>query len=157
MTSATVEQIAATAKANADAMNRRGNAADQALRANAESPARRGNGADQADRIIGAGKADIVALTESAHSALAGFQELASAYQGLAARNAERLSVSIQAFAAVKTPAEFIELQQKLINESVDAAAHDWSNIAKLTLAVFIGAFEPIQNQAQMLQFTMKK
>lgn len=158
MTTASFEPTAA--KGNADTMTRRGNAAEQSLKADAEAAGRRGNGADhaeQAEQAVAAGKAGVAALSQSGHSAVAGFQELASAYQALAARNAERLSASIQAFAAVKSPVEFVELQHKLIAESVDAAASDWSNIAKLTLSTFMGAFEPIQNQVQKLQFAMKK
>ncbi|CAK0749623.1 hypothetical protein CCP1ISM_3400002 [Azospirillaceae bacterium] len=81
---------------------------------------------------------------------------MAQAYQALAARNAERLSASIQSFAAVKNPAELVELQKRMIAESVDAVANDWSSISKLTIAVFITAFDPLQQQLLMFQNSMK-
>ena len=83
---------------------------------------------------------------KSGNAVIAGFQELAKAYQALATRSAERLSSSLQALAAVKSPTELMTLQGKLISEAVDAAVKDSSNIGKLTTAVFAAAFEPIIN-----------
>ncbi len=76
------------------------------------------------------------AIVKSGNAAIAGFQELA--------KSAERLSSSLQALAALKSPAELMALQGKLMSEAVDAAVKDSSNIAKLTTAVFTAAFEPI-------------
>jgi len=84
------------------------------------------------------------AIVKSGNAAIAGFQELAKAYQALATKSAERLSSSLQALAALKSPAELMALQGKLMSEAVDAAVKDSSNIAKLTTAVFTAAFEPI-------------
>ena len=50
-------------------------------------------------------------------SATAAFQELTKAYQDLAGKNAANLKSAIQALSAVKTPSEFIEVQQRLIKE----------------------------------------
>ncbi len=74
----------------------------------------------------------------------------------MATRNAEKLTASIKALAAVKTPTEFIELQQKLIREGVEAAVSDSSHIAKLTAAVFTSAFEPVRQQVETLQNAVK-
>ena len=109
------------------------------------------------DQITAATKANAEALTKSGNAAIAGFQELAKAYQALATKNAEKLTASIQALATVKSPTEFIELQQKLIKEGVDAAVSDSQNIAKLTAAVFTAAFEPVQEQVTALQKSAKK
>ena len=46
----------------------------------------------------------------------------------------------MQALSAVKSPAEFLELQQKLIKEGVEAAVNDSRHIAQLTTAVFTAA-----------------
>jgi hypothetical protein len=86
-------------------------------------------------------------LAKSGSAAIAGFQELAKAYQALATKNAERLTTSIQQLATVKTPTEFLELQRKLITEGVEAAVADSAHIAKLTTAAFTAAFEPLQKQ----------
>jgi hypothetical protein len=81
----------------------------------------------------------------------AAFQELTAAYQQLATRNVENLKSAIQALAAVKSPTQFIEVEQRLIKEGVQAAVSDSQNIAKLTAAVFSAAFEPVKQQIQSL------
>jgi hypothetical protein len=55
----------------------------------------------------------------------AAVQALSRAYQELATKNAKNLTAAMQALARVKSPAEFIELQQQLIKEGVEAAVND--------------------------------
>ena len=83
-------------------------------------------------------------VVKSGTAAIAGFQELAKAYQALATKSAKRLGSSLQALAAVKSPTEFVALQGKLMSEAVDAAIKDGANISKLTTEVFTAAFEPL-------------
>jgi len=109
------------------------------------------------EKITAATKANVDTLTQSGNAAIAGFQELAKAYQTLATKNAEKLTASIQALASVKSPNEFIELQQKLIKEGVEAAVADGRNIADLTSTIFSAAFAPIQKQVETVQKTAKK
>jgi phasin family protein len=109
------------------------------------------------ETVTSATKANTDALTQGGNAAVMGFQELAKAYQTLATKNAEKLTASIQALSAVKSPTEFIELQQKLIKEGVDAAVSDSSSIAKLTVSVFTAAFEPVQKQIEAMQHSVKK
>jgi len=49
----------------------------------------------------------------------------------------------------VKSPAEFLELHQRLIKEGVEAAVRDSRHIAQLTTAVFTAAFEPVKKQLE--------
>jgi len=109
------------------------------------------------DQITAATKANVDTLTQSGNAAISGFMELAKAYQSLATKNAEKLSASIQALASVKSQAEFVELQQKLIKEAVEAAVGDSREIANLTTAVFTAAFAPVQKQVENLQKPLKK
>lgn len=109
------------------------------------------------EQITAATKANVEALTQGGNAAIAGFQELAKAYQALATKNAEKLTSSIQALATVKTPAEFAELQQKLVKEAVDAAVADSTKIAELTTSVFTAAFEPVKKQVEAIQKSVKK
>ncbi len=106
------------------------------------------------DKITAASKANAEALTKSGNAAIAGYQELAKAYQDLATKNAEKLTSCIQALASVKSPNEFADLQQKLVKEAVEAAVSDSKKIADLTASVFSSAFEPVQAQFQALQKT---
>ena len=109
------------------------------------------------DNLTTAAKTNADALTKGGNAAIAGFQDLAKAYQALATRNAEKLTASIQALAATKSPTEFFELQQTLIKEGVEAAVSDSQDIAKLTAAVFTAAFEPVQEHVTALQKSVKK
>jgi len=129
MTSTTIEQAT---KANSDALTKGAKTIEHLTSANTEI------------------------LTKSGNAAIAGFQELAKAYQTLATKNAERLTASLQALAVLKTPLEFVEMQRKLIAEGVEAAVSDGGHIAKLTAAVFAAAFEPVQKQVEGLQNTVK-
>ena len=94
------------------------------------------------------------AVTDSGSASSAALQELTKAYQELAVKNAKNVMAAIQALSAVKTPAEFMELQQRLIKESVDAALRDSQHIAQLTAAVFTAASEPVKKQIEAVQKT---
>jgi phasin family protein len=92
------------------------------------------------------------ALTESGAASRAAVQELTRAYQELATKNAKNLTTAMQALAAVKSPAEYFELQQRLIKEGVEAAVSDSRHIAQLTTAVFTAAFEPVKKRIEAVQ-----
>ena len=92
----------------------------------------------------------------SGNASRAAVQELTRAYQELATKNAKNLTAAMQALAAVKSPAEFIELQQRLIKEGVEAAVSDSRHIAQLTTTVFTAAFEPVKKQIEAVQKTAK-
>ena len=130
---------------NIEAIAMGGSAAEQILKSNADALAKKGK---EAERFIAANSH---VLGESGNIALTGFQELARAYQALATKNAARLTASIQALAAAKTPTEFVELQQKLMAEGVEAAVGDFRNIAKLTTAAFTASFEPLRKQMEVV------
>ena len=99
-------------------------------------------------------KANTDAKTKSTDASNAAVQELAKAYQELAARNAKNLTAAIKALSGVKSLAEYAELQQKLIKDGIDAAVSDSQHIAKLTTAVFAAAFEPVKKQIEAIQET---
>ena len=76
---------------------------------------------EAAEKIV---KGSAEALTDGNASRTA-VQELATAYQELAKKNAKNLTTAMQALAAVKSSTEFVELQQRLITEGVAAAVSD--------------------------------
>ena len=97
-------------------------------------------------------EANTAAMTDSGHAAGAALKELSKAYQELATRNAEKLKSSIQALTAVKSVKEFVEVEQRLIKEGVQAAVEDTKNIAHLTTAVFTAAFEPVKKRIEAMR-----
>jgi phasin family protein len=122
-----VENIA---KTNADALAKSGRAAETIMKGSTE------------------------ALTESGNASRAAVQELTTAYQELATKNVKNLTAAVQALSAVKSPTEFIELQQRLIKDGVEAAVADSRHIAQLTTSVFTAAFEPVKKQIEAVQKT---
>jgi phasin family protein len=111
-----------------------------------EAPARSGEAANE----IMKGNAD--ALTESGNASRAAILVLTKAYQELTTKNARNLSAAMQALAVVKSPTDFIELQQRLIKEGVETAVGDSHRIAQLTTAVFTAAFEPVKKRIEAVQ-----
>jgi hypothetical protein len=89
-----------------------------------------------------AGATDHIASKNQAF--IAHIRDLASAYQEISTRNAEKLTASISALSAVKQPAEFIQLQQKFMTEAMNSAITDSAHIVKLTAAAFASAFKPL-------------
>ena len=97
-------------------------------------------------------KGNVDALAETGNASRAAVQELTRAYQELASKNVKNLTAAMQSLAAVKSPAEFMELKQRLIKEGVEAAVRDSQHIAQLTTAVFTAAFEPVKKQIESVQ-----
>jgi phasin family protein len=104
---------------------------------------------EAAEKIV---KGNTEVLTESGNASRTAVQELTRAYQELASKNAKNLTAAMQALAAVKSPAEFVKLQQRLLKEGVEAAVSDSQHIAQLTTAVFTAAFEPVKKQIESVQ-----
>jgi phasin family protein len=97
-------------------------------------------------------KGNTDALAESGNASRAAVQELTKAYQELTTKNVRNLTAAMQAVAGVKSPAEFIELQQRLIKEGVETAVGESQRIAQLTTAVFTAAFEPVKKRIEAVQ-----
>ena len=136
------EQIA---EASAEALTKSGQASEEIMKGNADALTEGGNASRAA-----------VALIDSGNASKAAVQELTKAYQELATKNAKNLTAAMQALTAVKSPAEFMELQQRFIKEGVEAAVSDSKHIAQLTTAVFTAAFEPVKKQIEALQKTSR-
>jgi phasin family protein len=105
-----------------------------------------------AEQIAETASETLTKSADSGNASRAAVQELTKAYQELAAKNAKNLTTAMQALAAVKSPTEFMELQQRLIKEGVQAAVSDSQHIAQLTTAVFTAAFEPVKKQIESVQ-----
>lgn len=129
MADPTVEQVS---KAGADALSRSTQAAQKIAK-------------DSSNTLTEIGKGSAEAVSE-----------LTKAYQELAARNVKNLTSAVEALVAVKSPTEFMELQQRLIKDSLEAAASDSRRIAELTTAVFAATFEPMKKQFETAQKTFR-
>ncbi|HEY5283447.1 MAG TPA: hemerythrin domain-containing protein [Polyangia bacterium] len=97
-------------------------------------------------------KENTAALTESGSAVGDAFQELAKAYRELASKNARNLTAGIQAISAVKNLSEFVQLEQRLIEDGVQETVSDSENIVRLTAAVFSAAFDPVKKRIEAIQ-----
>ena len=97
-------------------------------------------------------KDNVDALAETGNASRAAVQELTKAYQELTTKNVRNLTAAMQALAGVKSPVEYIELQQRLIKEGVETTVDDTERMAQLTTAVFTAAFEPVMKHIQAVQ-----
>jgi phasin family protein len=95
-------------------------------------------------------------LAESGKGSAAALKDLTHAYQELASNNVKSLTAAVEALVAVKSPTEFLALQQKLIKDGLQTAADDSRRIAELTTAVFTAAFDPVKKQIETAQHKSK-
>ena len=105
--------------------------------------------ASMGDAPAAIAKDNMSALSQSDESSKSAFQQLSKAYQDVAKRNIATLSEAMRALSAVKTPTEYIELQQKLVKEGIAAAVQDSERIGKLTAAVFAVPFDLAKNRLE--------
>ena len=97
-------------------------------------------------------KGNVDALSETGNASRIAVQELTKAYQELTTKNVRNVTAAMQALAGVKSPTDFIELQQRLIKEGVETAVGDSQRIAQLTTTVFTAAFEPVKKRIEAVQ-----
>jgi len=100
---------------------------------------------------------DAYNLSNSEDPAGTGFLDLIRAHHAIGRRNAEKLAVSMQALAAVKSPTEFVELQHKLLAETMATAVSDGKTIAKLTTDAFSAVFNPLRQKIGDLRSGAKR
>ena len=94
-------------------------------------------------------KGGAAALTESGNASRAALLEVDKSVSGTGDKKRQESTTAIQAISAVKSPTEFIELQQKLIKDGVEAAVSDSRLIAQLTTSVFTAAFASCEKAVQ--------
>jgi phasin family protein len=95
-------------------------------------------------------------LAESGKGSAAAIKALTNAYQEFASNNVKNLTAALAALVAVKSPPEFLALQQKLIKDGLETASSDSRRIAELTTAVFTAAFDPVKKQIEAAQHNAK-
>jgi phasin family protein len=109
------------------------------------------------DKFVALGKENADAVVQSSTVAMKGFEELTKASQAYVATSTEKADAALKALFAVKTPAEFFDLQGKLARESVETAIVDGRKFAELTQSVVTAALEPLNARVTALQSLAKQ
>lgn len=86
-----------------------------------------------------------------------GVAELLLAFEKLTKRNSQKLKDSMKAMKAVKTPQEFMEIQQKFMTESMADAVKDSAKIGELTKTAMTAAMEPMRKKIGEMQAAAKR
>jgi phasin family protein len=111
---------------------------------------------DGLDKFIALGKDNADAVAKSSAVAIKGFEEIAKASQSYVAKSAEKTDAAVKAMMAIKTPAEFADLQTKLARESIEAAIAETRKLAELSQTVFSAALEPLNARIAAFQSLAK-
>ena len=108
------------------------------------------------EKFVALGKENAEAIATSGAATVKAFEEIAKAQQAVVAKSVEKADAAVKAIFAVKSPAEFTDLQGKLARESIEAAIADSRKLAELTTAAFTAAFEPISARFAAFQALTK-
>lgn len=108
------------------------------------------------DKFVALSKENAEAVVKSSTLAAKGFEELAKASQAYLTASAEKTDAAVKALFAVKTPAEFADLQSKLARESVESAIAEGRKFAELSQTVFTAALEPLNARVAAFQSLIK-
>lgn len=108
------------------------------------------------DKFLSLGQDSADAFTKSSAVAVKGFEELAKVSQALTARNVEKADAAVKALFAVKSPAEFADLQGKLAREAVESMIADSRKLAEISTSVITAALEPLNARIAAFQSLTK-
>ena len=102
-------------------------------------------------------KGNAEALVESGKLAAAGIQELGSSYVAEAKTAFETLTADVKELAAVKSPADFFELQQAILRRNFDSAVKFGSKSTEAFTKLATDAIAPISSRVSIAVEKVKK
>jgi len=111
---------------------------------------------DGIEKFVALGKDNAEAIAKSGAATVKAFEEITKAQQAVVAKNVEKADAAVKAIFAVKSPAEFADLQGKLARESIETAIADGRSLAELATSAFTAAFEPLSARFAALQALTK-
>lgn len=111
---------------------------------------------DSVEKFVSLSKENVEALVKSGTVAVKGLEDVAKASQEYVTISTEKASAAFKALFAVKSPAEFLELNSKLARESVEGAIADSRKFAELTQSVVTASLEPISARVAAFQSLVK-
>ncbi|MCR6632661.1 MAG: phasin family protein [Magnetospirillum sp.] len=111
---------------------------------------------DGFEKFVSLGKDNAEAVVKSSSLAVKGFEEIAKASQVYLTQSVEKTDAAVKALFAVKTPAEFADLQGKLARESIESAIAEGRKFAELSQSVITAALEPLNARIAAFQSLVK-
>ena len=108
------------------------------------------------EKLVSLGKENAEALAKSSAATVKAIEEISKAQQAVIAKNVETADAAVKAMFAVKSPAEFADLQGKLARESIETAIADSRKLAELATSALTTAFEPLNARLAAFQALVK-
>lgn len=102
-------------------------------------------------------KGNVEALVESGKVLAAGVQDLGKDYVAEAKSAFETVQADFKALAAVKSPADFFQLQGEILRRNFDAAVVTGSKNSEKMVKIANEAFAPIQNRVSLAMEKVKQ
>jgi phasin family protein len=101
-------------------------------------------------------KGNLEAVVESSKIAAKGFESLGQEAAEFGRRSFEKTSATMKNFAAIKTPAEFFQLQSELMSQVMDSFATEASKSSEKMLKLASDISQPISNRVSVVTEKMK-
>lgn len=101
-------------------------------------------------------KGNLEAVVESSKIAAKGFEALSQDAAEFGRKSFEKTSATMKSFAAVKTPAEFFQLQSELLSQTFDAFAAEASKNSETVLKLVGDISQPISSRVSVVTEKMK-
>jgi phasin family protein len=108
------------------------------------------------EKLVSFGKDNAEAIAKSGAATVKAFEEIAKAQQAVVAKNVEKADAAVKALISVKSPTELVDLQGKLVRESLETAVSDSKKLAELATSALTAAFEPINARVAAFQSLVK-
>jgi len=101
-------------------------------------------------------KGNLEAVVESSKIAAKGVETLGQDAAEFGRKSFEKTSATMKSFAAVKTPAEFFQLQSELMSSTMDAFAAEASKNSEALLKLVSDISQPLSNRVSVVTDKMK-
>lgn len=111
---------------------------------------------DSFDKFIALSKENADALVKSGTLAVKGLEDVAKVSHDYFAAARDKADAALKALLACKTPVEALELQGKLVRESVEGAIAEGRKIVELTQSNLTASLEPIGARVAAFQSLIK-
>ena len=108
------------------------------------------------EKFVAIGKENAEAIAKTGAATVKAIEEITKAQQAVVAKNVEKADAAVKAIFAIKSPAEFADLQGKLARESIESAIADSRKLVELSSSAFTAAFEPLNARFAALQSLVK-
>ena len=108
------------------------------------------------DSILAFGKDNAEALAQSGAASLKVWGDLTRAHHALVSRSVDQADAAVKAWLAVKSPNELVELNNRLVRDSIEQALSEGRALADLGTQAVSAVLEPLNVRFHALKDTAR-